>query len=38
MKTVKRSLDKIVLATTMIVTVSSKDGEKVKETALIEKK
>ena len=31
MKTVKRSLGTIALATTMIVTVSCKDGKKVEE-------
>jgi hypothetical protein len=38
MKKVKRSLDKIVLVTTMIVSASFKGEKKVEETALIEKK
>jgi hypothetical protein len=38
MKTVKRSLDKIVLVTTMIASGSFKSRKKVEETALIEKK
>mgnify|MGYP003635512695 FL=1 len=36
MKTVKRSLGTIALATTMIVTVSCKDGKKVEEAAPVE--